>query len=124
MVKDVAFIAYAVRDVPRAAAFYRDVVGLEAGESFGDEFVEFNVGPAAVFAIDSQPPGYEPGTCNGVAFEVDDIVAARERLVKNSVTVTPVYEFPNCSACFAKDLDGNGFALHQRKRPDLTPEQR
>jgi len=24
MIKDVAFIAYAVRDVPRAVAFYRD----------------------------------------------------------------------------------------------------
>lgn len=85
MIKDVAFVAYAVRDVPRAVAFYRDVVGLK------------------------------PGTCNGVAFEVDDIRAAHERLASNGVSVTEVYEFPICFACFAKDPDGNGFALHQRK---------
>jgi predicted enzyme related to lactoylglutathione lyase len=114
MIKDVAFIAYAVRDVPRAMAFYRDVVGLQPGESFSDEYVEFNVGSIA-FAVDSSPAGYEPGTCSGVAFEVDDITAARARLVENDVHVTEVYDFANCSACFAKDPDGNNFALHQRR---------
>ena len=114
MIKDVAFIAYAVRDVSKAVAFYRDVVGLEPGESFSEEYVEFNVGSTA-FAVDSSPAGYEPGTCSGVAFEVDDVATARERLVANKVTVTEVYDFPNCSACFAKDPDGNNFALHQRK---------
>lgn len=115
MIRDIAFIAYAVRDVPRAVAFYRDVVGLEPGESFGDEMAEFNAG-SATFAVDAHPPDYEPGTCNGVAFEVDDIRAAYDRLVRASVTVTEIYDFPNCSACFAKDPDGNGFALHQRRR--------
>lgn len=114
MVKELAFVAYAVRDVPRAVAFYRDVVGLEPGESFGDDMVEFNAGPTA-FAVDANPPGYEPGTCNGVAFEVDDVVASRERLLQAGAGVTEVYDFPNCRACFAKDPDGNGFALHQRK---------
>lgn len=114
MIRDLAFTAYAVRDVPKAAAFYSEIVGLERGESFGEGFVEFNVG-SGVFALDGEPPGYEPGSCNGVAFEVDDIVAAHERLVRNNVNVTQVYEFPNCSACFVKDPDGNGFTLHQRK---------
>ncbi len=115
MIKGVAFIAYAVRDVARAAAFYRDVVGLEPGEAFNERFVEFNAGSSA-FAVDGEPAGYEPGICNGVAFEVEDVCAARERLVENGVTVTPVYDFPACSACFAKDPDGNGFALHQRRQ--------
>jgi predicted enzyme related to lactoylglutathione lyase len=114
MIKDVAFIAYAVRDVPKAVAFYRDVVGLRPGEAFSDEYVEFNVGSTA-FAVDSSPAGYEPGTCSGVAFEVDDIAATRHRLAANNVTVSEVYEFPPCFACFAKDPDGNNFALHQRK---------
>ena len=114
MIKDVAFIAYAVRDVPKAVAFYRDVVGLQPGEPFNEEYVEFNAGSTA-FAVDSSPAGYEPGTCSGVAFEVDDIADARRRLVDNGVSVTEVYDFPKCSACFAKDPDGNNFALHQRK---------
>lgn len=114
MIKDVAFIAYAVRDVPRSVAFYRDVICLQPGESFSEEYVEFNVGSTA-FAVDSSPAGYEPGTCSGVGFEVDDIAAARARLIENSTHVSEIYDFPNCSACFAKDPDGNNFALHQRK---------
>lgn len=114
MIKDLAFIAYAVRDVPKAVAFYRDVLGLELGEPFNDGYVEFNVG-SSVFAVDGDPPGYEPGTCTGVNFEVDDIAAARERLREAKVNVTDVYEFPACSVCFAEDPDGNRFALHQRK---------
>lgn len=116
MIKDVAFVAYAVSDVPRAVAFYRDVLGLQPGESFGEHFVEFNVGSTA-FALDGEPPpGSEPGTCTGMNFEVDDISAAHGHLVANNVHVSQVYNFPACSICFAKDPDGNGFALHQRKR--------
>jgi catechol 2,3-dioxygenase-like lactoylglutathione lyase family enzyme len=114
VVKGIAVVAYAVGDVPRSVAFYRDVVGLEPGELSNDEYFEFSAGETA-FAVDASPPGYEPGTCNGVSFEVDDIVAARQRLMQHDVPVTEIYEFPTCSACFAKDPDGNGFALHLRK---------
>jgi predicted enzyme related to lactoylglutathione lyase len=115
MIKDIAFIAYSVRDVRRAVAFYRDVLGLEPGEAFNEGYVEFNVG-SSVFAVDGDPPGYEPGTCTGLNFEVDDIGAARERLVKSGVDVTEVHDFPTCSVCLAKDPEGNRFALHERKQ--------
>ena len=114
MIKDIAFVAYAVRDVPRAVAFYRDVLGLELGEPFNDGYVEFKVG-SATFAVDGDPPGYEAGTSSGVNFEVQDIVAARERLLAHDANVTEIFEFPTCKICFSKDPDGNGFALHQRK---------
>lgn len=114
MVREIAFIAYAVSDVPRAVAFYRDVLGLEPGETFNDEFVEFNVG-SAVCAVDGSPlPGCEPGSCKGLGFEVDDIAAARHRLVERGAQIIKVYGFPSCSACFAQDPDGNRFTLHQR----------
>lgn len=113
-VKSIAFTAYAVRDVPRAVAFYRDVVGLGPGDAFSDQFVEFNIGPST-FAVDGDPPGYEPGTGSGVNFEVDDVDAARARLVEHGASVTDVYDFPVCRVCFAEDPDGNRFALHQRK---------
>lgn len=114
VIKDVAFIAYAVRDVPRSVAFYRDVVGLPLGKVFNDAYVEFNVGSTA-FAVDGDPPGTEPGTCSGLAFEVDDIDDARSRLVSHGATVSQVYEFPPCWICFAEDPDGNRFALHRLK---------
>lgn len=113
MIKDIAFIAYAVADVPRAVAFYRDVLGLEIGRAFNEGFVEFNVGSSS-FAVNGDPPGYEPGTSSGLNFEVADIVAAQQRLLQRGVEVSAVYEFPACSVCFAKDPDGNRFALHQR----------
>ncbi len=115
MVKDLAFVAYSVKDVPQAVAFYRDVVGLEPGESFGDHWAEFNIGSTAFGVGNGEPLGFTPGTSTGASFEVDDIAAARERLVRNKVTVTEIQEFPNCSACFVTDPEGNRFALHQRK---------
>ncbi len=115
MVKDMAFIAYSVRDVPRAVAFYRDVVGLEPGDSFGEHWVEFNVGSTAFGIGNGESSGYVPGTSTGAAFEVDDIAGMRQRLIDNKTEVSELHEFPNCKAAFATDPEGNKFSLHQRK---------
>jgi catechol 2,3-dioxygenase-like lactoylglutathione lyase family enzyme len=118
VVKDMAFIAYSVRDVPRARAFYRDTLGLEPGESFGDHWVEFNVGNTTFGIGNGESLGFEPGASNGAAFEVDDIRAMRERLNAAGVEVSEVYEFPGCFSCFTRDPEGNRFAIHQRRTPD------
>jgi len=115
MVKDMAFIAYSVKDVPAAVKFYRDVVGLTPGQSFGDHWVEFNVGSTAFGIGDGTPLGFIPGKSTGASFEVDNIAEMREKLVQHSVTVSDLHEFPNCSACFVTDPEGNRFALHQLK---------
>lgn len=115
MIKDIAFVAYAVSDVPRSVAFYRDVVGLPLGKAFNAGYVEFVAGSTA-FAVDGEPAGYAPGTCSGVAFEVDDVDAVRERLAGHGATVSEVYDFPVCWICFAQDPDGNRFAIHRRKQ--------
>jgi predicted enzyme related to lactoylglutathione lyase len=115
MVKDLAFVVYSVRDVPRAIAFYRDVLGLEPGEAFSEKWVEFNVGSCAFAVSNEEGLGFTPGASTGAAFEVDDINAMRERLHKHGVDITDVYEFPPCFAAFASDPDGNRFAIHQRK---------
>jgi len=115
VVKDMAFIAYSVSDVPRATAFYRDVIGLTPGQSFGDHWVEFNVGATAFGIGDGTPLGFMPGQSTGAAFEVEDITGMRERLVQQGVAVSDVHPFPNCSACFVTDPEGNRFALHQLK---------
>jgi predicted enzyme related to lactoylglutathione lyase len=120
MVKDMAFIAYSVRDVPRARDFYRDVLGLEPGDSFGDHWVEFNVGNATFGIGNGTGLGYEPGASTGAAFEVDDLPSMRERLLKSGAEVGDVHEFPACVTCFARDPEGNRFALHQKRRP--TPD--
>jgi predicted enzyme related to lactoylglutathione lyase len=115
VVKDIAFFAYSVRDVPRARAFYGETLGLREGDSFGDHWVEFEVGNATFGIGDGSPLGFEPGTSNGAAFEVEDMTAMRNRLKTAGVEVGDVHEFPGCITCFARDPEGNRFALHQRR---------
>lgn len=115
MVKEMAFFAYSVRDVPRARAFYRDVLGLQPGSSYGDHWVEFDVGNTTFGIGNGEPLGYIPGQSTGAAFEVDDINAMRARLVESGVEVSEVHDNPPCFSCFASDPEGNRFAIHQRK---------
>ena len=116
MVKDIAFCAYSVKDVPAATKFYRDVLGLQPGDSFGDHWVEFNVGSTTFGIGDGTPLGFIPGESTGVSFEVDNIAEMRDKLVKLNVKCSELHEFPNCQAVFASDPEGNRFALHQLKK--------
>jgi predicted enzyme related to lactoylglutathione lyase len=115
VVKEIAFFAYSVRDVPRARAFYGETLGLREGTSFGDHWIEFDVGNATFGIGDGTSLGYEPGASTGAVFEVDDVQAARERLTAAGSEVSEVHEFPSCVACFARDPEGNRFGLHQRR---------
>src|SRR5665213_3195705 len=112
MVRDLAFIAYSVRDVPRARDFYRDVLGLEVGDSFGDHWIEFNVGSSTFGIGNGESLGFEPGKSNGAAFEVDDMATLAERLRGSGVDVGEVHDFPGGTTCFASHPEGNRFALH------------
>lgn len=115
MVKDLAFVAYSVRDVPTAEAFYRDVIGLQPGDRFGDHWIEFNLGNTTFGIGNGESLGFKPGESTGATFEVDDLVAMRQRLIDHNVDVSEISEFPACSACFAADPEGNRFGLHQKK---------
>ena len=115
MVKDVAFIAYSVSDVPRAVAFYRDTIGLTPGDAWGDQWIEFNVGATTFGVGNGETLGIEPGKSFSVAFEVDDVSAMQSRLKAADVEVGDLNESPVCWTCFVTDPDGNKFALHQRK---------
>jgi predicted enzyme related to lactoylglutathione lyase len=115
VVKDLAFVAYSVSDVPRAVAFYRDVIGLTPGESSSDNWVEFNAGPATFGVGRGESIGIKPGSQFSAAFEVDNVAELHERLVQGGVPVTDLMDGPVCVSCFVTDPDGNRFALHQRK---------
>ncbi len=117
MVKDVAFFAYSVRDVPRARKFYQETLGLVPGMSYGDDWIEFDVGGTAFGIGNGETLGFEPGASTGAMFEVDDVGAMAERLKERGAEVGEVREFPACRMCFARDPEGNRFGLHQRKPP-------
>ena len=116
MVKDLAFAAYYVKDVPAARRFYGEVLGLKPGDCFNDDWIEFDLG-STVFALDGtgEHLGITPGTSTGVVFEVDDVDAMRRRLVDAGIEATEVHDMPSCRVSFASDPEGNRFAIHQRK---------
>jgi len=116
MVKEMAFVAYPVSDVARAVTFYRDTIGLTPGESFGDSWMEFDIG-TTTFAVvgNAESIGLTPGTQFSAAFEVNDIAVMRTSLTEKNVAVTEVMDFPVCFTAFVTDPDGNRFALHERK---------
>jgi predicted enzyme related to lactoylglutathione lyase len=116
MVKDVAFIAYSVKDVPRAIAFYRDTIGLKPSDAiFGEQWAEFDVGNTTFGVGNGETIGIAPGSQFSAAFEVYDVAGMRERLTGKGVEVSDVMDSPVCFSCFVTDPDGNRFALHQRK---------
>jgi predicted enzyme related to lactoylglutathione lyase len=115
MIKDMAFVAYSVRDVPAAIVFYRDVMGLTPGDSFSDHWAEFDVGSITFGVGNGEPLGIMPGTSFSATFEVDDVAAERERLLKAGVPVTGVHESARCFSAFVTDPEGNKFGIHQRK---------
>lgn len=119
MVRGLAFVAYYVRDMSRARRFYGETLGLRPGEWFDDDWIEYDLGNAT-FALDGsgEALGIEPGSSSGAAFEVDDVAAARARLIEAGTRVTEIHEFPPCWTCFARDLEGNRFVIHQLKKPD------
>jgi predicted enzyme related to lactoylglutathione lyase len=115
MIKDMAFVAYSVADVPRATAFYRDTIGLTPGETFGHQWAEFDLGSTTFGVGNGSALGIAPGSQFSASFKVDDVAAMRRSLAERGLPVTDVMESPVCSSCFVTDPDGNRFGLHQRK---------
>jgi predicted enzyme related to lactoylglutathione lyase len=115
MVKNFAFVAYSVRDVPKAIEFYRDVIGLKPGDTFSEHWAEFDVDGIAFGIGNGEPLGITPGTSFSAVFEVDDVAAERSRLEKAGVTVSDVHESPICYSVFVTDPEGNKFGIHQKK---------
>ena len=63
MVKELAFVAYYVRDMARARRFYGETLGLRPGELCNDDWIEFDLGNAT-FALDGsgEALGIVPGS--------------------------------------------------------------
>lgn len=117
MVKSVAFVVYPVADLERAKTFYRDAVGLGEPHTLHERWVEFDVGGTTfALATGGEELGMPPGSGFSIAFETQDFEAALKRLKEKGGQVDEPFEAPTCRAFFAKDPDGNRFALHQLKR--------
>lgn len=106
---------FAVRDMQRSLAFYRDLLGLPLSYIiFEDTWAEFEINSSALVLGEGDnitPPG--GGT---VALAVDDVRSTVEELEKEGV---PVNWSPDeslvCYFAVVEDPDGNRIIIHKRK---------
>jgi len=116
MIKEMAFVVYPVSDLEKAKAFYRDVLELGEPTMLHDRWAEFDVGGTTLAVVTGgEAIGVTAGSAFSVAFETDDLDGTIKRLKEKGVALEEPFDSPTCRACFAKDPDGNRFALHQLK---------
>ena len=113
-ITEIAFVVYPVADMPRAMAFYADVLGLRTEDRGAERWAEFDVA-GQTFAITTVEMAHRPGAGNGLALEVDDLQAFRQALAAQGVPSPQEFESPVCWMAPIEDPDGNSLLLHQRK---------
>ncbi len=113
MITDLAFVVYPVTDIARSRAFYEQTLGLKLGETFGDSWIEYELGSAA-FAITNAFASDAPAS--SVAFEVDDLDTQLSSLKSAGVPIQgDINDFPSCRMVLITDPDGNTLCIHQKK---------
>ena len=117
-VKGLDHVYYWTRDMDRAVAFYRDVLGLTVVRRDGDNWAELDAGPAC-FAlhrvVESHP--VQPGGATAV-FEVADVDEARRALELRGVEFGHSADIEGYAryATF-QDPDGNTVQLIEYTHP-------
>jgi catechol 2,3-dioxygenase-like lactoylglutathione lyase family enzyme len=121
-VEQVDFVSVPTRDVARAVAWYRDVLGLLESEYSAGE-VE---APNLTLSFWSPEEDGEPFAANeaGLALRVADVSAAVEEARAGGAEVVGVEDSGVCHMGFVKDPDGNVIILHRRYGPRRRHEAR
>jgi predicted enzyme related to lactoylglutathione lyase len=116
MIKEVAFIAIAVSDAERARKFYQETLELKpATTAMGGAWVEYELG-ATTIGVGCHPSWKPSRDGTTVAFEVDDIDAAIQKLKERGVAFDlDKTETPVCWMAQFRDPDGNKLLVHKRK---------
>lgn len=119
-VTGVDFIALPTEDFDQARAFYRDVLGLEESKQWGDmPGIEFETGNLTIALMQSDAFGQEfQRHSHPVAFQVDDVQAARAELEEKGVQFQiDTMDSGVCHMAPFTDPDGNVLMLHKRYAP-------
>ncbi len=114
-VEQVDFVSVPTRDVARAVAFHRDVLGLPESE-YAEGEVE---APNVTFGFWNPEAEGEPFVPNaaGVALRVADVHDAVEEARAAGAEVVGIEDTGVCHMGFVKDPDGNVLILHRRYVP-------
>jgi len=111
-VEQVDFVSVPTRDVPRAVAFYRDVLELRES-AFHPGEVEVGNLTLAFWKPEEQSELFVPNT-SGIAFRVPDVHEAVEDFRTAGGEVMGIEDTGVCHMGFVKDPDGNVIILHRR----------
>jgi predicted enzyme related to lactoylglutathione lyase len=119
LITGVDFVSVPATDLRASMDFYENVLGLEAGKTWGQENplgAEYETGTVTLALIDVARLGIEFGaTSVPIAFQVDDVPAAREQLEAKGVEfVTDLIDSGVCHQAIFKDPAGNSLGLHHR----------
>ena len=114
-VEQVDFITIPTRDVNRAIAFYRDVLGLPVSEHNAQEVETPNV-TLSFWRPEADGEEFVPNV-GGFALRVADVAAAVEEVRAAGAEVMGIDDTGVCHMGFVKDLDGNTLILHRRYAP-------
>ena len=117
-VEQVDFVSVPTRDVPRAVAWYRDVLGLAASE-YSDGEVETPNVTLGFWNPDADGEEFVPNTA-GIALRVADVEAAVEEVRAAGAEVIGIQDSGVCHMGFVKDPDGNVLILHKRYAPRVA----
>ena len=115
-VEQVDFITIPTRDVKRAVAFYRDVLGLPVSEHNAQEVETPNVTLSFWNPVE-EGIEFRPNVA-GFALRVADVEASRRELEAKGVEfMGETVDSSVCHMGFFKDPDGNVVILHRRYEP-------
>jgi predicted enzyme related to lactoylglutathione lyase len=108
-----------VADLDRARRFYGEVLGLEAGKTWGDvdpKGAEFQAGNLTIALMDSVALGqpFVPGS-GLIAFHVDDVASHVAQLRELGVEIlVDTFDSGVCHQAILRDSEGNSIDLHNR----------
>jgi len=116
----IAFTGYPVTDMPRARAFYENLLGLKTSmvyEHEGKAWIEYDLGASTLAMSNMWGDSWKPspdGPC--IAFEVADFDAAIAALRAGATKfrLEPM-DSGACRMAIVYDPDGNSVTIHQRK---------
>lgn len=120
-VEQVDFVSVPTRDLQRALAFYRDVLGLPESEYSEGELEAPNV-TLSFWAPEADGDAFEANTA-GIALRVADVEAAVEEFRTAGGEVIGIEDSGVCHMGFVKDPDGNVLILHRRYAPKEKRDQ-
>ena len=111
------FVAIGTRDIDRAVAFYRDVLGLEQSKQWGSmPAYEFETGNLTIALMQTDAFGIEfSPTTVPIALHVEDFEGAKAELESRGVAFKgDTIDSGVCYQAIFEDPDGNALDIHHR----------